>query len=64
MNNEEKLELIRLSATNFEGFKKKFETLSPSEQTEFKNHMEMLQDYLKKNYRQRIEERTGFPPPS
>ncbi|MDG2474833.1 MAG: hypothetical protein P8M50_06085 [Paracoccaceae bacterium] len=64
MDNDEKLELIKLSATDFDGFKQKFETLTLVEQTEFKQYMEMVQDYLKNNENRKIQDKTGFPPPS
>ena len=64
MDNDEKLDLIKLSATDFNGFKKRFETLTLSEQTEFKQYMEMIQEYLRDNEKKRVEEVTGFPPPS
>ena len=63
MDNNEKLDLIKLSATDFEGLKKKFSTLTLVEQTEFKQYIETLQGYLTENEKKKIEERTGFPPP-
>jgi uncharacterized SAM-dependent methyltransferase len=64
MDKKSKLDLIKLSAIDFEGFKKKFETLSFTEQAEFNQHIDLIQTYLKANERQRIEDRTGFPPPN
>lgn len=64
MDDEQRLELIKLSAADFESFKTKFETLSPTEKMEFKNYMEKIQNYLQDNENKKMEDVTGFPPPS
>ena len=63
MDDNKRLELIRLSATDFEAFKKQFEILSPSERMEFKNYIERVQDYIKDNENKKMEDVTGFPAP-
>ena len=63
MDNNEKLELIKISAIDFEGFKKKYITLTLSEQNSFNAYIETIQNYLKDIEKKRIEEKTGFPPP-
>ena len=63
MDDDKKLELIRLSAVDFESFKKRFEILPPAAQMDFKNHMERVQDYLKDNENKKMKDVTGFPPP-
>jgi hypothetical protein len=64
MNDDKRLELIRLSATDFESFKNLFETLSPAEQMDFKNYMKNVQEFFKENENKKMEAVTGFPPPS
>ena len=64
VNDDKRLELIRLSATDFESFKKLLEILSPVEQMDFKNYMEKVQEFLKENENKKMEVVTGFPPPS
>ena len=61
MDDNKRLELIRLSAIDFEAFKKQFEILSPTERMEFKNYIERVQDYIKDNENKKMEEVTGFP---
>ena len=63
MDDNKRLELIRLSATDFEAFKKQFEILSPAERMEFKNYIERVQDYIKDNENKKMEDVTGFPAP-
>jgi hypothetical protein len=63
MEDNKRLELIRLSAMDFEAFKKQFEILSPSERMEFKNYIERVQDYIKDNENKKMEDVTGFPAP-
>ena len=63
MDNDKRLELIRLSATDFESFKKQFETLPPAKQMDFKNHMKKIHAYLNDNENRKIENITGFPSP-
>ena len=63
MEDNKKLELIRLSAIDFEAFKKQFEILSPTERMEFKNYIERVQDYIKDNENKKMEDVSGFPPP-
>ena len=64
MDDEKKLELIKLSAKDFESFKEQFETLNPTEKMEFKNYMEKIQEFLTDNENKKMEDVTGFPPPS
>jgi hypothetical protein len=64
MDNDKRFELIRLSATDFESFRKQFETLPPAKQMDFKNHMEKIHAYLKDNENNKMKSITGFPPPS
>ena len=63
MDDNKRLELIRLSATDFEAFKKQFEILSPTERMEFKNYIERVQDYIKDNENKKMEDVSGFPAP-
>ena len=63
MDDNKRLELIRLSATDFEAFKKQFEILSPTERMEFKNYIKRVQDYIKDNENKKMEDVSGFPPP-
>ena len=63
MDDNKRLELIRLSATDFEDFKKQFEILSPTERMEFKNYIERVQDYIKDNENKKMEDVSGFPAP-
>ena len=63
MEDNKRLELIRLSAIDFEAFKKQFEILSPAERMEFKNYIERVQDYIKDNENKKMEDVTGFPAP-
>ena len=63
MDDNKRLELIRLSAIDFEAFKKQFEILSPTERTEFKNYIKRVQDYIKDNENKKMEDVTGFPAP-
>ena len=63
MEDNKKLELIRLSAIDFKAFKKQFEILSPTERMEFKNYIERVQDYIKDNEDKKMEDVTGFPAP-
>ena len=63
MDDNKRLELIRLSAIDFEAFKKQFEILSPTERMEFKNYIERVQDYIKDNENKKMEDVTGFPAP-
>ena len=63
MDDNKRLELIRLSATDFEAFTKQFEILSPTERMEFKNYIERVQDYIKDNENKKMEDVTGFPAP-
>ena len=63
MDDNKRLELIRLSAIDFEAFKKQFEILSPTERMEFKNYIERVQDYIKDNENKKMEDVSGFPPP-
>ena len=63
MDNNERLELLTLSATDFAGFKKKYKTLTLTDQTEFKHYIQKVQDYLILHEKSRIEDVTGFPPP-
>jgi len=63
MDDNKRLELIRLSAIDFEAFKKQFEILSPTERMEFKNYIERVQDYIKDNENKKMEDVSGFPAP-
>ena len=63
MDDNKRLELIRLSAIDFEAFKKQFEILSPTERMEFKNYIKRVQDYIKDNENKKMEDVSGFPPP-
>ena len=63
MDDNKRLELIRLSAIDFEAFKNQFEILSPAERMEFKNYIERVQDYIKDNEDKKMEYVTGFPAP-
>ena len=63
MDDNKRLELIRLSATDFEAFTKQFEILSPTERMEFKNYIERVQDYIKDNENKKMEDVSGFPAP-
>ena len=63
MDDNKRLELIRLSATDFEAFKKQFEILSPTERMEFKNYIQRVQDYIKDNENKKMEDVSGFPAP-
>ena len=63
MDDNKRLELIRLSATDFEAFKKQFEILSPTERMEFKNYIERVQDYIKDNENKKMQDVSGFPAP-
>ena len=63
MDDNKRLELIRLSATDFEAFKKQFEILSPAERMEFKNYIERVQGYINDNENKKMEDVTGFPAP-
>ena len=63
MDDNRRLELIKLSAIDFEAFKKQFEILSPTERMEFKNYIERVQDYIKDNEDKKMEDVTGFPAP-
>ena len=63
MDDNTRLELIRLSAIDFESFKKEFEILPPAEQMDFKNYLERVQDYIKDNENKKMEDVTGFPAP-
>ena len=63
MEDNKKLELIRLSAIDFKAFKKQFEILSPAERMEFKNYIERVQDYIKDNENKKMEDVSGFPGP-
>lgn len=64
MDNDKKLKLIKLSAVDFESFKKKFETLSPTQKMEFKNFIQEVQDYLNAIEKKKMRNITGFPSPS
>ena len=64
MDDNRKLELIKLSATDFESFERQFETLSPTETMEFKNFIEKVQDYLNTSEQKKMEDVTGFPSPA
>ena len=63
MDDNKRLELIRLSAIDFEAFKNQFEILSPAERMEFKNYIERVQDYIKDNENKKMEDVSGFPAP-
>ena len=63
MDDNKRLELIRLSAIDFEAFKKEYEILSPTERMEFKNYIKRVQDYIKDNENKKMEDMTGFPAP-
>ena len=63
MDNNKRLKLITIAATDFEGFKDKFETLTLAEQTEFQHYIDMIKDYLRKKEKSRTEKVTGFPAP-
>ena len=63
MDDNKRLELIRLSAIDFEAFKKQFEILAPAERMEFKNYIERVRDYIKDNENKKMEDVTGFPAP-
>lgn len=63
MDDDKRFELIRLSAIDFESFKKQFEILPPAEQMDFKNYLNRIQDYIKDNENKKMENVTGFPPP-
>ena len=63
MNDDKRLELIRLSAVDFEYFKNQFEILPPAEQMDFKNYLERVQNYIKDNENKKMENITGFPAP-
>ena len=63
MDDNKRLELIRLSAIDFEAFNKQFEILSPTERMEFKNYIERVQDYIKDNENKKMQDVSGFPAP-
>ena len=63
MDDNKRLELIRLSAIDFEAFRKQFEILSPTERMEFKNYIKRVQDYIKDNENKKMEDVSGFPAP-
>ena len=63
MDDNKRLELIRLSAIDFEAFKNQFEILSPAERMEFKNYIERVQDYIKDNENKKMQDVSGFPAP-
>ena len=64
IDDDKRLELIKLSAEDFESFKKQFEILSPTEKIVFKQYLEQIQKFLQNNENSKIEDVTGFPPPS
>ena len=63
MDDDKRLDLIRLSATDFESFKKQFEILPPAERMDFKNYLGRVQDFIKYNENKKMENVTGFPAP-
>ena len=64
MDDDKKLELINLSAVDFESFEGQFETLNPTEKMEFKNFIEKVQNYLNASEQKKMEDVTGFQSPS